>query len=341
MRIMVAVTAAIVLIGGAACVWLLRDDDPPAVARVVPPKISVDPPSPLVEALACREPLDPDNPLRIWIGGDSLAGSLGPALGELTADTGVAQPTYDYRTSSGLSSPGFFDWPERAIDEMERVDPEIVVFIIGANDSGYVRSTPLAADGEPAWRASYALLVNEMLNIFAVGGRPVYWVGSPTLRDEEKNADVEQINDVAREVVEQRDDTTYVDAFELFADSNGEYTPTLPGTDGKDVRVRTPDGIHFSTAGGDLLAEYVFAYLDDRCALEAQAVPGESQPVRASPGSGVVPGKGTGTAPSNPSTTGSSAPAAPTTSSSSSTSSSSTSTSSTSQTTTATDPPTP
>ncbi|MCP6769106.1 hypothetical protein NL529_30095, partial [Klebsiella pneumoniae] len=29
----------------------------------------------------CRSPLTPTDPLRLWIGGDSLAGSLGPSLG--------------------------------------------------------------------------------------------------------------------------------------------------------------------------------------------------------------------------------------------------------------------
>lgn len=333
-RIAAAYLAAVLLLGSAAWVLLLRgNDEPPPTERVVRPTISVDPPSPPVAATTCRTPLDPDNPLRIWIGGDSLAGSLGPALGELAADTGVAQPTYDYHSSSGLSTPGFFNWAERAIDEMARVNPEIVVFIIGANDAGTVRSTELTEFGEVAWRASYAQHVNEMLDYFSAAGRAVYWVGSPTLRAQ--NVEVAQINEVAREIVEQRDGATYVDAFQLFS-ANGEYTATLPGTDGNDVRVRTPDGVHFSTAGGDLLAKYVFAYIDQQCALEDQAVPGEKQPVRQSPGSGVVPGKGTGTAPTNPPTTASSTPETTPPTPSSTSASASTSTSSTSQTTSST-----
>src|SRR5690242_4970816 len=36
-----------------------------------------------------RRALTTAAPLRLWIAGDSLAGSVGPALGELTAATGV------------------------------------------------------------------------------------------------------------------------------------------------------------------------------------------------------------------------------------------------------------
>src|SRR5262245_38142032 len=34
-------------------------------------------------ARPCRAPLTADDPLRLWIGGDSLAGSLGPSLGTI------------------------------------------------------------------------------------------------------------------------------------------------------------------------------------------------------------------------------------------------------------------
>src|SRR5438552_10883697 len=40
-------------------------------------------------AQTCRAPLDPVDPLRLWIGGDSLAGSLGPSLGRRAGSTGV------------------------------------------------------------------------------------------------------------------------------------------------------------------------------------------------------------------------------------------------------------
>jgi hypothetical protein len=54
--------------------------------------------------------------------------------------------------------------------------------------------------------------------------------------------------------------------------------------------VRTGDGIHFTPAGGDRLADAVFRLLDDRCRVEVQAVPGATQPVTKTPGSSRVPG---------------------------------------------------
>ena len=64
--------------------------------------------------------LTTDDPLRLWIAGDSLAGSVGPSLGEQTAATGVVAPQYDSRVSSGLLNPSFFDWPKHAQEQLER-----------------------------------------------------------------------------------------------------------------------------------------------------------------------------------------------------------------------------
>jgi len=321
MRSVVFVIAALVSLGivaGSAWAFLLRDADERARrSNLLPTDLTLGPRPAFDVAPPCRNPLTPDEPLRLWIGGDSLAGTLGPALGQLAAETGVVLPTFDYHTSSGLSSPSFFDWPERAAEEIERVDPEVVVFIIGANDTGVVRDEPTNDDGVPEWRDTYGRLVDQMLDLFTDDGRSVYWVGSPTLRDDRKNRAVEQVNDVARERFSERNDATFVDAYDLFSD-DGEYTPTRPGVDGDDVRVRTNDGIHFTPAGGELLATYVFAYIDEHCDVERQAVEDRDQPVRQSPGSGEVPGSddepASTTQPPTTATTATTAPPSTTTS---------------------------
>jgi hypothetical protein len=76
----------------------------------------------------CRAPLNSGDPLRLWIGGDSLAGSLGPSLGELAGKTGVVQPVVDSRVSSGLLSRDFVNWPERGGEDMVTYNPEVTVF---------------------------------------------------------------------------------------------------------------------------------------------------------------------------------------------------------------------
>jgi hypothetical protein len=265
----------------------------------------------------CRSGLTPDTPLRLWIGGDSLAGSLGPSLGAQTASTGVVQPIYDSRVSSGLSTPAFFDWPDHAAAEMDRINPEVVVFIIGANDWTTPRATPIDASGEPAWKAGYAQQVDTMLHTLEgsdARARPrlVYWVGAPPLQDKRKDAGVREINAVARAVVARHPSATYVDSYELFSSPQGGYTATLAGPSGKAVRVRTPDGIHLTPEGGDLLGVSIYGPLDAACRLDAQSVVGATKPVLQTKGSTQVPGTHREQTTTTPTATGS-VPAVPST----------------------------
>jgi hypothetical protein len=50
----------------------------------------------------------------------------------------------------------------------------------------------------------------------------------------------------------------FVDIYPLFQDDKGGYADYLPNDSGDLVRYRADDGIHFTRAGGDLIAEEVF-----------------------------------------------------------------------------------
>ena len=68
------------------------------------------------------------------MGGDSLAGSLGPSLGKLSGATGVVQPYFDSRGLERSRRPRLLRLAGPRHHEMPRIDPEVVVFIIGTND---------------------------------------------------------------------------------------------------------------------------------------------------------------------------------------------------------------
>jgi hypothetical protein len=238
-------------------------------------------------AQKCRAPLNPDDPLRLWIGGDSLAGSLGPSLGQRTGSTGVVQPVFDSRVSSGLLSPDFVNWPQQGADDMSLYNPEVTVFIVGANDA---KNLPEGATRDPGWRAQYSALVEEMLTVIGGNGRTVYWVGAPVMADVAYSERVQGVNDVFREVAAKHPDVMYVDAYTLFSAPDGTYASMLPVPGGKVARVRGADGIHLTPEGGDLLAETVFEQLDPACRITQQAVPGAVKATIEAPGSSSVPG---------------------------------------------------
>ncbi len=242
--------------------------------------------------------LSPDDPLRLWVGGDSLAGALGPAIGTLGSDSGVVRTWYDSHTSSGLVDKGIVDWETEAAEQMLEVNPEAVVFVMGTNDFNFVTD-----DG--SWRADYARTTGVIMNVLSGdGARPVYWIGAPVLGEDDMSERVTEVNSVFVEEAERRPDVAYIDAFDLFS-VNGAFAGDFENRDGEVVTMRDLDGVHFTGEGARFLAQAVFDLLNEAFDIDSQAVPGATQPVETSgtppryenPGSGA-----TTTAPSGSST---------------------------------------
>jgi hypothetical protein len=234
----------------------------------------------------CR-PLSTTDPLRLWVGGDSLAGSLGPSLGAIAGATGVVQPYFDSRVSSGLGNPGFFDWPTHATVEMATINPEIVAFIIGANDW-----TTVSGD---AWKPGYTQRVDDMMKELIGPGRTVYWIGSPTLKDSKMDTAVVEVNAVAAEVAKRHPEVHYIDAYKLFSTADGKFAADLPDETGKVVTMRAGDGVHLTMDGADYLARTLYKLIDDQCRVTAQKVDGAAKKTIESEGSTqVAPGSGNG-----------------------------------------------
>jgi uncharacterized protein len=270
-----------------------RDDDGGAVSPADPagaPSTTVAA-APAEPERPCRTPLNPNDPLRLWIGGDSLAGSLGPALGELTGNSGVVQPVFDAQDGSGLLSPEFVNWPKHGRDNMLVYNPEVAVFVVGANDAKTLQD---GAEREPRWRERYAELIEEMLTILGGNRRTVFWVGAPVMADSAYSERVKRVNEVFREVTAKHPKVTYVDAYSVFSAPDGTFARSLQVPGGNVARVRSADGIHFTAAGGDLLARAVFDQLDPVCQVSGQAVRGEVKATIEAKGSSSAPGTGRG-----------------------------------------------
>lgn len=233
-------------------------------------------------AKSTRRTLTPDDPLRLWIGGDSLAGSIGPSLGELTAKTGVVQPQYDSRVSSGLLNPDFFDWPKQAGQELQDLNPEVVVFLMGTNDANV-----WDASLEQEYRLRTTLMMHQLVGD---NQREVFWVGPPVAKDRHLEAGVVEVAKIQQGIARTIPGVTYVDAHQLFDDESGKYQYEFAGLDGVVNVMRADDGVHFSVDGADYLGQVIFNLLNPEWRLTDQAVAGAAKTVRETKGSTQVAG---------------------------------------------------
>ena len=123
-------------------------------------------------------------PLRLYVAGDSMDQVFGSSLVNLAEETGLVKGKNDYHVSSGLSRPDFYDWPQRLVDQIVDFRPDAAVVLFGANDGQDVLyEGKVLKVGTKAWQEVYARRVGEAMDILTKGGRRVYWVGNPIMKD--------------------------------------------------------------------------------------------------------------------------------------------------------------
>ncbi len=206
----------------------------------------------------------PANPLRMLVIGDSLAGDFGPTLLTDAEATKVIKPAgaVDYHISTGLTRPDVFDWPGELQSAIDRDHPTTVVIALGLNDAQQPMTLPdgtFLSRGSPGWRTEYRKRVGAMISIAQASGARVIYVAPPPVSEADSNPYLFSINVQIVKEAKDHQDTASVFTYPMFA-VHSQYSAYLP-IDGKQVLVRTPDGIHLSPAGNDILSAAVMKTL--------------------------------------------------------------------------------
>lgn len=200
---------------------------------------------------------------RLWVGGDSLAAFL---CENLVPDARARGAFADdqWTVSSGLSRPDFFDWLA-ALQKAAATDhPNVMVFMAGANDAqGLTTSAGQAVSVTPfdaTWMAEYSKRVSQAMDILSGDGRLGIWVGLPVMQGASFNAEMVKLNAIFQAEAAKHPRIIYVDPDTVLA-PGGAFTLDLPGPDGSPARIRAEDGVHLTSAGGELLAQEVLQQL--------------------------------------------------------------------------------
>ena len=276
---------ALLVIGAITLVDALFGSDGDTAAAPVDTGVAVDTVAPAVTDVSesttpilAQPPPTPDNPARLLILGDSDAGTFGPYLETLMAETGIVATQLDYKVSSGLSRPDFFDWPTHMAEVLPSVDPDIVVVTFGGNDAQAITDVsekvlvgvPTGEEGgDVEWRAEYGARVGAAMDLLAAEGRTLVWVGIPNAKDPDFTARLRVQDEVVRAEVAERPGVRYVDTWQRFSGIEGGYAEyRIDPRDGQGKDVRADDGFHLNVAGAEILAldiaEVVRAALRER-----------------------------------------------------------------------------
>lgn len=204
-------------------------------------------------------------PLRIWVAGDSLAEVPGQAL-ERVSDPALDVLAIESQLSTGLTRPDLYNWFVRIPQAVAQYRPRVVVLSFGADDAhNYIAGVPAGKTigplGSPTWDAEYFRRADGVTRELNARGIYVVWLGLPIPDGPGFGKTFPVVNRILRRVVRAHPTmTTFVDTWRLLEGAHGQYTAYLR-VNGKLTLMRLPDGVHYTDAAGDLIAQQLLTQL--------------------------------------------------------------------------------
>lgn len=230
-----------------------RSGDDDIDATLPDPKVRADAPPPPPK----KKAFSPLFPAKTWVGGDSLSITPGQsfvAAAPATQVVDVVGGTVDGHVATGLARPEVFNWSQHIADVVAADDPNAMVLTIGSNDDQTLTGDGGGQQyGTAEWVDEYRRRVGGIMDqVTGDGRRVLFWLGVPPIRTRADDR-YQPINDIVREEAAKRPGrVVFVDLDQRFRGPDGGYADYVD-----DVLVRTPDGVHFSRAGGDVVAGMV------------------------------------------------------------------------------------
>ncbi len=207
-----------------------------------------------------QKPEDPNAPppFQVAVIGDSLGQMLADGLDEAYADRPDIRILHRAKDSTGLVREDYFDWPKAARELLAGGDKiDMAVIMIGSNDRQAIHEGAETIETlSPRWRERYAQRVEAVRAAFREKKIPLVWVSLPVTKNEHFAVDMAKLNDIYRQAAAQ-DSAAFIDIWEAFADDRNQYQAFGPDINGRIVKLRSADGVHFTDVGARKLAHFV------------------------------------------------------------------------------------
>lgn len=200
----------------------------------------------------------------VFFAGDSLMQGVAPYVQQWLTNNAIKSINLS-KQSTGLSYPKFFNWPA-TIEETLQKNPDIklLVMFLGPNDpwdfphpekpkSKYLRFK------EAEWESVYRQRISHILETAKKLDVNVIWLQIPHMRAPKLNTQMAYLNEVLETEVHNR--ALFIPIKSVLSGGKNEYRDSIL-VDGKEMRVRSKDGIHFTPSGMKLIANHIIQHIE-------------------------------------------------------------------------------
>lgn len=214
--------------------------------------------SPYAEvAWEAPRPLDPEESYNVLVVGDSLATGVHAGLTAHFGGHDRVNLIRESKRSTGLVNTGFYDWPANIETMAARRRIDAAVIVVGANDR-----MNIVHDGDvhrllgDSWTDIYAERIDRMTRALIASGSAVYWVGMPIVDREAFARKMKGLNAIFADRA-RANRIRFVSTWEITSTDDGGVRTHYTTDEGRERRLRLPDGVHFTWNGYGVLASPV------------------------------------------------------------------------------------
>ncbi|KRS50598.1 SGNH/GDSL hydrolase family protein [Campylobacter coli] len=192
--------------------------------------------------------------------GDSLMQGVAIALNRDLIDLGLKANDLS-KQNTGLSYKSYFDW-EKATKEAFAKNPNIkyLVVLLGANDPWDIKKGGVYHRfGSDSWIDIYTYRVNEIINIAKQHHAKILWFEIPPVKKNELNEKIQILNKIYSEEI-LKNKQIFINT-KLFFSVNDEFSTYIKNENNKSIKMRTDDGIHFTSNGAKEMSKLLLQHI--------------------------------------------------------------------------------
>ncbi|OTA20221.1 periplasmic protein [Xenorhabdus beddingii] len=200
---------------------------------------------------------------KVLFAGDSMMQGIAPHLKRrLYQEYGISSLNLS-KQSTGLSYPGFFDWPQTISNALrDNPDIKLVVVFLGPNDPWDIpsrRGGPYLKFASEDWENLYRQRIETILHNARQHHVDVIWVGPPNMRQKKLSNGITYLNKLYQTEVTKMGEI-YISANDMFKYQSDNYSDYI-GDGSSTIKLRSGDGIHFSLNGQKTIANALFSLI--------------------------------------------------------------------------------
>jgi hypothetical protein len=200
----------------------------------------------------------------VFLVGDSLMQGVAPHLANSLRKRYQINTVNLSRQSTGLAYPGFFNWPQTVADTLAR-EPNIrlMVVFLGPNDPWDMpqgKGKPFLRFKSAEWELAYRARIDAILEQARARNVQVIWVGPPNMNQPRLSAAMAYLSGLYQQQTALFGQH-FVSANPFLGYPDEQFSFTVQTPEGKRVKVRYDDGVHFTITGQKMIAAQVLSLI--------------------------------------------------------------------------------